>query len=147
MIPTLRCALLFAALLFCSGEASAQRRVRVTIGDSRTVGTWHSVTDTNLVLSTPSGLLSFSARNITRLEQSLGRRPNVVAGVIGAVLGAGIGGVVGCAANADSYGVFCGGQDDTKVVVGASAGAVLGGLAGALLFKREQWQDFEVFRH
>lgn len=115
--------------------------------DSRTVGTWHSVTDTNLVLSTPSGLLSFSARNITRLEQSLGRRPNVVAGVIGAVLGAGIGGVVGCAANADSYGVFCGGQDDTKVVVGASAGAVLGGLAGALLFKREQWQDFEVFRH
>jgi hypothetical protein len=141
----LRCAVFFAALVLCTDEALAQRRVRVTAGETKTIGTWHVATDTTLVISTSSGLLSFSARNITRLEQSVGRRPNLIAGVIGAVVGAGIGGVVGCATNSDSYGVFCGGQDDTKVIVGASIGAVAAGFAGLLLFKREQWETLDAF--
>jgi membrane associated rhomboid family serine protease len=63
----------------------------------------------------------------------------VVGGVVGFLAGAVLGGVIGCAANRDSYGVFCGGQDDTKVFVGAALGGVAGGAVGALLFRRERW--------
>lgn len=64
-------------------------------------------------------------------------RPNVTGGIIGFVVGAAAGAAVGCLANKDDYGVFCGGQDDTKVVVGAAVGGVVGAAIGALLFRRE----------
>ena len=65
-------------------------------------------------------------------------------GVVGALLGAGAGFALGCLANQDDYGVFCGGQDDTKVIVGMTLGGILGATAGALLFKQEQWIPLAV---
>ena len=54
--------------------------------------------------------------------------------------GAAVGGALGCLANNDDYGAYCGGQDDTKVIVGAALGGIAGAAAGALLFKKESWQ-------
>jgi hypothetical protein len=64
-------------------------------------------------------------------------RPNVTGGIIGFVLGAAAGATVGCLANKDDYGVFCAGQNDTRVVAGALVGGAVGAAVGALLFKRE----------
>ncbi len=64
------------------------------------------------------------------LEGSLIRRRTVTGGVIGFVVGAAAGAFVGCLANRDDYGVLCGGQGDTKVLVGAGVGAVVGALVG-----------------
>jgi hypothetical protein len=64
------------------------------------------------------------------------RHANVTGGIIGFVVGAAAGATVGCLANKDDYGVFCAGQNDTKVVVGALVGGVAGAAVGALLFKR-----------
>lgn len=66
-----------------------------------------------------------------------GRRPNTTGGIIGFVVGAAAGATVGCLANKDDYGVFCGGQDDTKVVVGAVIGGAVGAAVGALVFARK----------
>jgi uncharacterized membrane protein YeaQ/YmgE (transglycosylase-associated protein family) len=74
----------------------------------------------------------------------MGRKPNVTTGIVGAILGAGVGGALGCLANKDDYGVYCGGQDDTKVIIGAVLGGLAGGAAGALLFKREGWREVPV---
>ena len=115
-------------------------RVRITVAESKTVGIFHSATDTTFTIKTGSGLLRFSSHDINMVERSAGRRPNVLTGTVGLIAGAAIGGAIGCAANSDDYGVFCGGQDDTKVVLGATAGGVLGGVLGALLFKRERWE-------
>ena len=144
-MPRVRVALLVAiAVIASAGSAAAQKRVRVTMASdgTQTIGVLQSITDTSLVLRSENGLLSFSPRNLARIEQSAGRKPNVTMGVVGLVAGAAVGGVIGCAVNSDSYGVFCGGQDDTKVVVGASLGGIAGGLLGALLFKRERWEPF-----
>lgn len=65
------------------------------------------------------------------------RKPNVTGGIIGFVVGAAAGATVGCLANKDDYGVFCAGQNDTKVVVGALVGGAAGAAVGALLFKRK----------
>ena len=144
-MPRVRVALLVAiAVIASAGSAAAQKRVRVTMASdgTQTIGVLQSITDTSLVLRSENGLLSFSPRNLARIEQSAGRKPNVTMGVVGLVAGAAVGGVIGCAVNSDSYGVFCGGQDDTKVVVGASLGGIAGGMLGALLFKRERWEPF-----
>ena len=68
----------------------------------------------------------------------------MVAGVVGAIAFAGIGGVAACAANRDSYGVFCAGQDDTKIVIGAVLGGLVGGTLGALLFRRDRWVTVDL---
>ncbi|HET6763371.1 MAG TPA: hypothetical protein VFH27_06855 [Longimicrobiaceae bacterium] len=60
---------------------------------------------------------------------------SVVGGVAGFVVGAAAGGALGCLANRDDYGVFCGGQDDTKVFVGAALGAAVGAALGAVIFR------------
>ena len=73
----------------------------------------------------------------------MGKKANVGLGVLGLLLGAGVGGALGCLANKDDYGVYCGGQDDTKVIVGAALGGLAGAAAGALLFKREAWRTVE----
>jgi LytS/YehU family sensor histidine kinase len=143
----LRWTWVIAALLGLSAPAApAQQRMRVTLlgAGTQTIGTLHSATDTSLTLSTATGLLAFSSQSIARIEQSAGRQPNIPVGIAGLLLGAAAGGAIGCAANADSYGVFCGGQDDTKVIIGASAGALAGGLAGALLFRRERWRTVQL---
>jgi membrane associated rhomboid family serine protease len=133
--------LIGALLLARTPDARAQRlRIAMNGSPARTAGTLHSISDSALVLQSSSGLLSFPAHQIAMIEQSAGRKPNVVIGLAGMAVGVAVGGVAGCAVNADSYGVFCGGQDDTKVVLGAAAGGITGALLGALLFKRERWR-------
>jgi hypothetical protein len=66
------------------------------------------------------------------------RKPSLLGGVVGFVVGGVAGGLVGCSTNRDDYGVFCAGQSDTKVVLGAAAGGVVGGALGALLFGRNR---------
>lgn len=73
---------------------------------------------------------------LTFQETRRARKPSVVGGVVGFVLGAAAGGALGCLANEDDYGVFCGGQDDRKVYLGAALGGVVGGTLGALLLRR-----------
>jgi hypothetical protein len=77
--------------------------------------------------------------DITKLELSSGQKPSIAGGVVGYLLGAAAGGAVGCMANRDDYGVFCGGHDDTKVIIGAALGGAAGAALGALLFRQERW--------
>ena len=83
--------------------------------------------------------LSYAFEDVDILEVSGGRAFNTTGAVIGGVLGAAAGGALGCAANRDSYGVYCGGQSDTKVFVGAALGAAVGAALGGLVFGVERW--------
>jgi hypothetical protein len=124
-------------------------RLRVTTGERTPqieTGTYHAITDTTLVLWRSGAERSFPLARIGRLEISRGRKPNVAGGVVGFLLGAAAGGVVACTANRDSYGVFCGGQNDTKLIVGAALGGAAGAAIGALLFRRERWSVVELDR-
>ena len=117
-------------------------RLRVSAASPLTqvhTGTYRALTDTALVLSRDASQLTIPLAGITQVELSQGRKPNVTAGVVGFLLGAPAGGAVGCAANRDDYGVYCGGQDDTKVIVGAALGGIAGATLGALLFRKEHW--------
>jgi hypothetical protein len=117
-------------------------RLRVSAASPLTqvqTGAYRALTDSALVLSRDTSQLTIPLAGITRVELSRGRKPNVATGVVGLLLGAAAGGAIGCAANSDDYGVYCGGQDDTKVIVGAALGAAAGATLGALLFKREEW--------
>jgi hypothetical protein len=107
------------------------------------VGRLEMLTDSTLVLS---GNAAIRLLNIRRLEASGGRQPGTLAAVAGFVLGASLGGVLGCAVNRDSYGVFCGGQNDTKVALGAGIGGVAGAAAGAFLGRRERWIRVDLGR-
>jgi hypothetical protein len=110
-------------------------------------GEYHSLTDTTLVLSRDTSLLALRLAEISRVEVSRGRKPGIVGGVVGLLLGAAAGGVLACTANRDDYGVFCGGQDDTKLVIGAAIGGAAGAALGALLFRRERWTPVAIPRH
>ena len=103
-------------------------------------GVHRGFTDSTLVLATSDGVISIPLRAVTRLEVSQDRRPSVVGGIVGLLVGGATGGLAGCAANRDSYGVFCAGQSDTKVAVGAALGGIAGAAVGALLFRRERWE-------
>jgi hypothetical protein len=70
------------------------------------------------------------------LDVDTARTWSMTGAVVGAVVGAAVGGALGCLANRDSYGVFCGGQSDTKVVIGAVLGAGAGAWIGAVLPRR-----------
>jgi hypothetical protein len=86
----------------------------------------------------PAAALWLAESPNTSLDRSLSasRRYSVGGGVVGFVVGAAAGGALGCLANKDDYGVFCGGQDDTKVFVGAALGAAAGAVLGAVLLRR-----------
>jgi hypothetical protein len=120
-------------------------RVRVTTTTSVTrAGAYRGIDQAALALQVDTATHRIPRETIAKLEQSMGRKPNVATGIVGAILGAGIGGALGCLANKDDYGVYCGGQDDTKVIVGAVIGGLAGGAAGALLFKKEGWREVPV---
>jgi hypothetical protein len=67
------------------------------------------------------------------LERDSERGWSVTGAVIGGIVGVAVGGALGCLANRDDYGTFCGGQSDTKVAVGAVLGAGAGAFIGARL--------------
>jgi hypothetical protein len=123
---------------------TAGARLRVTAAGSATpmrTGAFASLTDTTLVLTSGTPIPRAS---ITRLELSRGRKPSIAGGVIGFLLGGAAGGVLACTANRDDYGVFCGGQDDTKLVIGAVVGGAAGAALGALLFRRDRWTPIDL---
>ena len=141
----------FTALSFCLIAASAEAqtaptlepgaRVRVTTtsptGPVR-IARFEAFTDSTLVVSVNASPSAIPLSVIQKLESSR-RAPSVLGGAIGLVLGTALGGAAGCAANRDSYGVFCGGQSDAKVVAGAAIGGIAGAALGAFVFRRDRW--------
>jgi hypothetical protein len=143
-----RCVALALGFLLSASWAAAQEsllepgaRVRVTlrIPPQSQVARFEALTDTTLLLSGSSAARVIPLSNIERIEWSSGRKPGVLGGVIGLLVGVAVGGAAGCAANRDSYGVFCGGQSDTKVAVGAAIGGIAGAALGAYLRRRDRW--------
>jgi hypothetical protein len=122
-------------------------RVRVVEREPGTtrVGVYRGLAPGGLTLGIDSTTLTIPRENILRLEQSLGRKPSVPAGIVGFLVGGLAGGALGCLANKDDYGVYCGGQDDTKVIVGAALGGIGGALLGAFLFRTERWHAVEGY--
>jgi hypothetical protein len=141
-------AIALLSLLLLVSETSAQAaprlepgtRLRVTIAPSdQYVGRFASLSGADLMLTANGSTRSVPLATIQQLEASRGRSPSIVGGAIGAIVFAGVGGAIACAANRDSYGVYCGGQNDTKVAVGAVLGGLVGGTVGALVFRRDRW--------
>ena len=122
-------------------------RIRVTVVTPTPrlyVGTYQARTDSALQLQSGGSPLTIAMTTVSRLEQSRGRKLSVAGGVLGFLVGGAGGAALGCLANRDDYGVFCGGQSDTKVAVGAVLGGAAGAALGAILFRRERWGPVEA---
>ena len=121
--------------------------MRVSVATPRPaahVGILQGLSNTAVMLQTDAGALALPRRSVTRLERSLGRKRSVLGGVLGFLAGAMAGGTLGCLANRDDYGVFCGGQSDATVVAGALIGAAAGTAAGGALLRRERWSTVDL---
>ena len=147
MLTLPRSGTLLAVLLLYSPIAAAQgpplvlgARVRVTTATAKETGLFRGADQANLMLQVDSTTRTIPRSTIQLFERSMGKKPNVGLGIVGLLVGMGVGGALGCLANKDDYGVYCGGQDDTKVIVGAALGGLAGAAAGALLFKSEKWE-------
>ena len=115
-------------------------RVRVTTFEGApSTGEFERWDGSSLLIYDGDEPVSFAFDDIDVLELSQGRSASTVGVVVGGLLGAAAGAALGCAANRDDYGVFCGGQSDTKVFVGAALGAAAGAALGALLVRVERW--------
>lgn len=125
-------------------------RVRVTVAGAESrprIGTYEALRDNSLVLQADERSLSIPFATVQRFEVSHGRKLSVLGAVVGAVVGGAVGFFgVGCFANKDSYGVPCGGQDDTKFVIGGLVGGLAGGALGALIGRRERWESMDLDR-
>lgn len=120
-------------------------RIGLATGGQR-VGVFQAVQDADLAFRVGGSPEVAPLSSIRLLEVSRGRRPGILTGVLGGILGAGVGGVLGCLANKDDYGVFCAGQDDTRVVIGAAAGGLVGAALGAWLGRRDRWEPIPLPR-
>jgi hypothetical protein len=124
-------------------------RVRVTIPPEARpqVLTFRGLRDSLILLQADSASINLSRNMIERLDVSRGHKPSVTGGIVGALAGAAVGGfMLGCLANKDDYGVLCGGQNDTQLVLGAVLGGVVGGGLGAMLFRQERWIPVDLDR-
>jgi hypothetical protein len=146
-------ALLAPAALPCRAQDalpfSSGTRLRVTIvrpSVQTRIAPFQAFTDSTLVFSADAVPRVVPLADISRLEWSEGRHLSVLGGVLGLIVGVAAGAAVACDANRDSYGVFCGGQNDTKVVVGSGLGGAAGATAGAFLLRRERWNSFDLNR-
>lgn len=114
-------------------------RVRVSYGDSVRVGAFAAMTDRQIFISTGAATMEIPLVDVRRLEMSLGRRPSLWGAVGGLGVGGALGFLAGCDANRDDYGVFCGGQSDRTVALGAALGGVAGAALGAFVFGGVRW--------
>jgi hypothetical protein len=125
-------------------------RVRVTVTDPGSlpfVGTLEALRDKSLLLQLGERSQAIPMAAIRRVEVSRGRRPSARWTALGAFGGGTVGALAGgCLANKDDYGVACGGQDDTKYVIGGIVGGLAGGALGAWLGKSERWESVPLER-
>jgi hypothetical protein len=125
-------------------------RVRVTESGETTgprIGTWEGLRNEHLLVKADDRSHRIPLSAVRRLEVSRGRKASVTGGVLGTVVGGAMGSVaMGCLANKDDYGVACGGQDDTKFLIGALVGGLAGGVLGALIGRGERWEGVDVDR-
>jgi len=112
-------------------EPARNGLVRVAVLEP--AGAWHPVSAAAAPLAVPA---MAALPRLPVLEADTTRTWSVTGAIVGAVVGAAVGGALGCLANRDDYGVFCGGQSDTKVVIGAVLGAGAGAWIGAVLPRR-----------
>ena len=107
-------------------EPAPSQRVLVTTvgpvaGPARVTGEFQEWRDSTLVLRAEGGVpRTIPLRTIEVLEVSRGRAPGPT--LAGLLLGTAVGFALGCAANRDDYGVYCGGQSDATVFTGAALG-------------------------
>jgi hypothetical protein len=143
--------LVIAALLLTSSHAGAQRvpphasGLRPDMGvatlapQAQTAGAYRAFGPGAPVLD-----YVWSHNGVALLNRSLaeqdggGRRLSVAGGIGGFVVGAVAGALVACHFNRDDYDVFCAGQNDTKVAIGAVIGGATGAALGAYLFRRRE---------
>lgn len=90
------------------------------------------------VIGSPVAVVVDPAVHPADVEMNARRKVSVTGLVIGAVVGAAVGGALACFANKDDYGVYCAGQNDTKIVIGAVLGAGVGGWIGGVLIPRRR---------
>jgi hypothetical protein len=141
--------LIIIALLLTSSDAGAQRvppqasavrpgMVVVTLApQAQAAGAYHAFGPGAPVLDHVWSHNGVALLNRTLAEQDGGgRRLSVAGGIGGFVVGAVAGALVACHFNRDDYDVFCAGQNDTKVAVGAVIGGATGAALGAYLFRR-----------
>jgi hypothetical protein len=125
-------------------------RVRVTVTDPGArplVGTLESLRGQSLVLRVDDDPYPIPRAAVRRIEVSRGRRISRRWTTLGAAAGGAAGAFVGgCLANKDDYGVLCGGQDDTKYVIGGIVGGLAGGALGAWLGRGERWEEVDLRR-
>jgi hypothetical protein len=142
--------LVIVALLLTSSYAGAQRvppqasGVRpgmgiATLAPQAQAGAYHAFGPGATVLNHVWSLEGAALLNHSLAEQDEGgRRLSMAGGIGGFVVGAVAGALVACHFNRDSYDVFCAGQNDTKVAVGAVIGGATGAALGAYLFRRKE---------
>ena len=112
-----------------ASEPAPSQRVRVTTvgsvagpvaGPARVTGEFQEWRDSTLVLRAEGVPRTIPLRTIEVLEVNRGRAPGPT--LAGLLLGTAVGFALGCAANRDDYGVYCGGQSDATVFTGAALG-------------------------
>jgi hypothetical protein len=143
--------LVIVALLLTSSYAGAQRvppqasGVRPGIGvatlapQADAAGPYYAFASGAPVLDHVWSHNGMALINRTLAEQDGGgRRLSVGGGIGGFIVGAVAGALVACHFNRDDYDVFCAGQNDTKVAVGAVIGGATGAALGAYLFRRRE---------
>jgi hypothetical protein len=110
-------------------------------------GTLESLGSRTLTLRTEERTEVIPTESIRRLEVSTGRSPSRTWAGVGVLVGGSTGAFVGgCLANKDDYGVLCGGQDDTRYVIGGVVGGLAGGILGAWLGRTERWDEVDLER-
>jgi hypothetical protein len=119
-------------------------RIRVTTVSGSRVGTLISAATDSiwLVSAKDSMALAVPTQSVVRLEHSLGQRPATGRGaLIGALIGAGTGLLLGILASTEEGGWYEVGAEEvlSASLVAGGTGAVLGALIGSVS-RREKWQ-------
>jgi hypothetical protein len=137
-------AFLFLALVTPLSSAAAQQAAQQTevVVETAAVSSRDGVQTVDpwrvQVIGSPVAVVVDPTVRPADVEMNARRKVSVTGLVIGAVVGAAVGGALACFANKDDYGVYCAGQNDTKIVIGAVIGAGVGGWIGGVLIPRRR---------